>query len=198
MIKLKLILIGAGGHAHACIDVIEQEAKFEIAGIVDKDIVSDTLLGYPILGSDDDLRELRSEYDYALITVGQIKSPVIRIRLFEYAKSLGFVFPTIISPRAYVSRHALMGEGTIIMHDALINSRATIGSNCIINTKALVEHDANVEDNCHVSTGAIVNGGAMVRRGTFVGSNAVTKESVKTKENDFIKAGSLFTGYANE
>lgn len=196
--KPKLILIGGGGHCASCIDVIEQEAKFEIAGIVDNDIVSETVLGYPIIGSDDDLRDLRSEYDYALITVGQIKSPVIRIRLFKYAKSLGFVFPAIISPRAYISRYALMGEGVIIMHDALVNPRATIGKNCIINTKALVEHDAVIEDHCHVSTAAVVNGGACISKGTFVGSNAVTKESVETKENDFIKAGSLFKGYVNE
>lgn len=196
--KPKLILIGGGGHCAACIDVIEQEDKFEIAGIVDRNAIDGTLLGYPILGCDDDLQALRSSYDFALITIGQIKSPSTRVRLFECVKSLGFIPPTIISPRAYVSKHALVGEGTIIMHDALVNSRVTIGCNCIINTKALVEHDGVIEDNCHISTGAIVNGGAMVRQGTFVGSNAVTKESVKTKENDFIKAGSLFTGYAND
>lgn len=197
-LKPKLILIGGGGHCAACIDVIEQEDKFKIAGIVDKGIVSGMLLGYSMLGGDENLLELRSHYDYALITVGQIKSPATRIRLFEHTRSLGYVLPTIIAPRAYVSKHALIGEGTIIMHDALINARATIGSNCIINTKALIEHDAVVEDNCHISTGAIINGSAMVRQGTFVGSNAVTRESVKTKENDFLKAGSLFTGYAND
>jgi len=197
-VKLKLILIGGGGHCAACIDVIEQEDKFKIVGIVDKDTAGGRLLEYPILGSDDDLQALRASYDYALITIGQIKSPATRIRLFEYAQSLGFTLPIIVSPRAYVSKNALIGEGTIIMHDALINSRVTIGRNCIINTKALVEHDAIVEDHCHISTGAIVNGSAMVKQGTFVGSNAVTKESVKTKENDFIKAGSLFAGYAND
>lgn len=196
--KPKLILIGGGGHCAACIDVVEQEGRFDIAGIVDKDIARETLLGYPVLGGDDDLRELRASCDYALITIGQIKSPTTRIRLFEYAKSLGFTLPAIISPRAYVSRHALTGEGTIVMHDALVNSRATIGSNCIINTKALVEHDAVVEDNCHISTAVIVNGGTIVRKGTFVGSNAVTKEYVETRENDFVKAGSLFVGYAND
>lgn len=196
--KPKLILIGGGGHCAACIDVIEQEDKFEIAGIVDKDTAGGRLLGYPILGSDDDLQALRASYDYALITIGQIKSPSTRIRLFEYAQSLGFTLPIIVSPRAYVSKHVLIGAGTIIMHDALINSRATIGRNCIINTKALVEHEGVVEDNCHISTAAIINGGTLVRRGTFVGSNAVTKESVETKENDFIKAGSLFAGYAND
>lgn len=196
--KPKLILIGGGGHCAACIDVIEQEAKFEIVGIVDRDGTSKELMGYPILGGDDELKALRSRSEFALITIGQIKSPSARIRLFEYATSLGYTLPTIISPRAYVSKHAIAGEGTIIMHDALINSRANIGRNCIINTKALIEHDAVIGDHCHISTAAIVNGGTEVRQGTFVGSNAVTKEAAKTKENDFIKAGSLFTGHAND
>jgi len=33
--KKELILIGGGGHCTACIDVIEQEGRFAIAGIVD-------------------------------------------------------------------------------------------------------------------------------------------------------------------
>jgi sugar O-acyltransferase (sialic acid O-acetyltransferase NeuD family) len=191
-------LIGGGGHCAACIDVIEQQNIFEIAGIVEKDAADEAVLGYPILGNDEELIRLRASCDYAFITVGQIKSPSIRIQLFLYAKSLGFTMPTIVSPRAYVSKHASIGEGTIIMHDALINSRATVGSNCIINTKALVEHDGVIEDNCHISTATVINGGAVVRQGTFVGSNAVTKESAKTRENDFIKAGSLFMGYGND
>ena len=195
--KPKLILIGGGGHCAACVDVVELAKEYEIAGFVDRDANS-KLLDYPLLGSDESLAELRREFDFALITVGQIKSPAIRNRLFQQVKSMGYTLPSIISPRAYVSRHAVIGEGTIIMHDALINSRANVGCNCIINSKALVEHDAVVEDNCHISTGAIVNRGTLVRRGTFIGSNAVTKEAAKTKENDFIKAGSLFTGYANE
>lgn len=195
--KPKLVLIGGGGHCASCIDVIEQEGRFEIVGIIDKD-ASAAPLGYPLLGNDDCLQKLRSEFEYAVICVGQIKSPDIRRKLFELSKSSGFTLPVIISPRAYVSKHARIGEGSIVMHDALVNSRATIGRNCIINSKALVEHDAVVEDNCHISTGSIVNGGAIIRQGTFVGSNAATKEMVETKENDFIKAGSIFAGYANE
>lgn len=195
--KPKLILIGGGGHCAACIDVIEQQGRFEIVGIVDKD-ANAAPLGYPLLGDDERLQALRDEIEYACISVGQIKSPALRSRLFEQAKALGFTLPAIISPRAYVSRHASIGEGTIIMHDVLINARATIGRNCIINSKALVEHDAVVEDNCHISTGAIVNGGATIKRGTFVGSNAVTRESATTQEHDFIKAGSLYTGYTND
>jgi sugar O-acyltransferase (sialic acid O-acetyltransferase NeuD family) len=196
--KPKLILIGGGGHCKSCIDVIEQENKFIIAGIVDINTSISDLLAYPLLGHDEDLAKLKLNYDYALITIGQIKTPAIRVRLLDYAKSLGFKFPAIISPRAYVSKHAKIGNGTIVMHDALINAGAIVGDNCIINSKSLIEHDAVIENNCHISTGAIINGGVIVKQGSFVGSNAVTKESVDTKENDFIKAGSLFMGYANE
>jgi len=196
--KPKLILIGGGGHCVSCIDVIEQGGVFEIAGIVDNAINQGMLLGYPILGGDEDLLQLRSSYGHALVTVGQIKSPTVRSRLYDKVRSLGFELPAIVSPRAYLSRHATIGAGTIIMHDALINARASIGRNCIVNTKALIEHDAQVEDNCHISTAAIINGTSIVRRGTFVGSNAVTKEGVQTHENDFIKAGSLFMGYSHE
>jgi len=180
----------------SCIDVIEQENKFEIAGIVEKETKNGMLLNYPILGGDEDINQLRTFFDYALITVGQIKNPTTRIRLFDIVKSLGFTMPVIISPRAYVSGRASIGNGTIIMHDALINSHAVIGCNSIINSKALIEHDAVVEDNCHISTAAVINGGAIIRQGTFVGSNAVTKEGAQTRENDFIKAGEVFKGYA--
>ena len=31
----KIILIGAGGHCASCIDVIENEKKYEIIGLID-------------------------------------------------------------------------------------------------------------------------------------------------------------------
>ena len=33
--KEKIVLIGGGGHCHSVIDVIEQENKYEIIGIID-------------------------------------------------------------------------------------------------------------------------------------------------------------------
>ena len=61
--------------------------------------------------------------------------------------------PTVVSPRAYLSRHARVGGGTTVMHEAIVNCSAEIGENCIINTKALVEHDAKVGNHTHIATG---------------------------------------------
>ncbi len=190
MKKEDIILIGGGGHCHSVIDVIEQEGKFTIAGIVVNDMPKGTkVLNYEVIGSDDDLEILFKKYQYAVITVGQIRSNDVRVKLFNKLKKTGYKLPVIISPLAYVSKYATIDEGTVVMHQALINTNVKIGKNCIINTKALLEHDVTVEDHCHISTASVVNGGTKIKRNTFFGSNAVSKEVVEV--NGFIKAGSL-------
>lgn len=186
----EIILIGGGGHCKSVIDVIEQENKFTIAGIIDKkELIGQKVLGYKVIGCDDDLEELFNSYKNALVTVGQIQSPSVRIKLFNKLKSIGYNLPTIISPLAYVSQYVLIGEGSVIMHHVLVNANTKIEKNCIINTKALIEHDCLVESNCHISTASVVNGGTVIKEGTFFGSNATSKESIEC--NGFIKAGSL-------
>jgi sugar O-acyltransferase (sialic acid O-acetyltransferase NeuD family) len=188
----KIILIGGGGHCKSVIDVIEQEAKFEIIGIIDKPkLLGSKVLGYSVVGSDLDLNRLAKKYKYALITVGQIKTALIRIKLFNLAIKSGFTLASIISPKAYISKHSRIGMGTIIMHHAIVNANSFIGDNCIINTKALVEHDCSISDHCHISTNATINGGNQIGSKSFIGSNVTTKEYIKIESNSFIKAGSL-------
>jgi len=189
-LEKKIILVGGGGHCKSCIDVIEQQGKYQIAGIVDlQGKLHQKILGYEIIATDDDLPRLVNEYENFLITLGHIKSPEKRIRIFQTLKELRAKLPVIISPLAYISKHAEIGDGTIIMHHALINAGAKIGSNCIINTKALIEHDAVIGNHCHIATCAIINGGVKVGAGTFFGSNAVGKEYIEIGKNAVIGCG---------
>ena len=190
MMKREILLIGGGGHCKSVIDVIEQEDKYQIAGIVDKkELIGTDILGYKVIACDDDLERLFKDYKYAIVTLGQIKSNVIRVRLFNRLKEIGYKLPVIISPLAYVSQHSLIEEGTVIMHNALVNAGVKIGKNSIINTKALIEHDSTIEDNCHISTAAVINGGVTLKENTFFGSNSTSKEYIEI--NKFVKAGSL-------
>ena len=191
--KSKIILVGGGGHCHSCIDVIEQESTYEIAGIVDRSAMvrQNKILGYPLLGSDDDLPEIRKEVGYAHITVGQIGAASARIRLYKLLKGLDFTLPAIISPLAYVSRFANIGEGTVVMHQAIVNAGADIGVNCILNTRCLIEHDAVIGDHTHVSTSAVVNGNAAVGSRCFLGSNVAVVNGAVIPDDYIFRAGSL-------
>lgn len=186
----ELILVGGGGHCRSCIDVIEQEGRWAIAGILDvPGKVGDLVLGYPVIGSDADLETLIRGRKAFLLTIGQIKSSRVRADLYEKIKALGGELAVVLSPRAYVSPHAALGAGTIVLHGATVNAGARIGCNCIINSHALVEHDAVVESNCHISTGAVVNGGCRVEARTFVGSQAVLQEGIVIGAGSIIGAG---------
>ena len=188
----EIILIGGGGHCKSVIDVIEQEGLYKIVGIIDKhELLGKDILGYSVIGTDSNLKVLAKKHKNALITVGQIKSSDLRKKLFKLAFEAGFSFPTIASPRSYISRHAKIGQGSVVMHNALINAQAIVGSNCIINTNALIEHDSIIGDFCHISTNAVVNGGVTIGTGVFFGSCSSTKEGIVISENAFINAGSF-------
>ncbi len=184
-----LIIIGAGGHARSCIDVIESSGKYKIVGAVDNDNDKKNILGYPIIGNDKDLPYLREKYQYAFIAIGQILSAESRVKIFNYLNKLNFILPTIISPLAHISQRSKIESGTIVMHYALINANVKIGKNCIINTKALVEHDAVIENHCHISTGSIINGGVKVNKEVFIGSGSVLKNNLKIGKKTVIGSG---------
>jgi len=197
-VKKKLILLGGGGHCKSSIDVIEQAGQYDIVGIIDhQEQLGELVLGYKVIGTDNDIESLAKKGNEFLITVGQIKSPNTRERLFNQLRQCSVKMATIISPRSYVSQYAKIGEGSIIMHDALVNASVSIGKNCIINTKALIEHDAIIGDHCHISTGAVINGGMNIKQGTFFGSNATGREYAASSEVDFIKAGAVYKGQKN-
>lgn len=190
MDKPSIILIGAGGHARACIDVIEQHGQFQIAGLVGRqEEVYAQRLGYSVISTDSSLVELAKIYEYAVIAVGQILSADTRTFLYRQAVELGFKLPTIIAPTAYVSHHAIIGAGTVVMHGAIVNAGAKIGDNCIINTRSLIEHDVIVEKHSHISTGVILNGGARVGIGCFIGSGSVVREGVSIGNNSVVGMG---------
>lgn len=186
------MLLGGGGHCRSCMDVIEAEQRFSISGLIQH--VSDSnadVMGYPVLGSDNDLPSILAQHNTAFVTVGQIKSSGVRKRLYDRLRAFGAEIPVIISPMARRAPSASVEHGTILMHGSLVNANAHVGANCIINSQALIEHDAYVSDHCHVSTGARVNGGVHIGEGTFVGSGAVLKEGIRVGRGVVIGAGQV-------
>ncbi|WP_220498068.1 NeuD/PglB/VioB family sugar acetyltransferase [Stieleria mannarensis] len=190
-----LVLIGCGGHCRSCIDVVEMSGDFRITAIVGQEHeLGQKLLGYRVDSTDRDLPALVERNGNFLITIGQIETNAIRVKLYEEVVRLGGGFPTIVSPLAHVSKHASVGAGSIVMHHAIVNACASVGNNCIINSKALIEHDAAVGDHCHIATGAIVNGGAIIGEDCFVGSGTIVKQAIQIEPGLVIGAGQWIDG----
>ncbi|MBE7175746.1 MAG: NeuD/PglB/VioB family sugar acetyltransferase [Mucilaginibacter polytrichastri] len=193
--KPRLVLIGGGGHCRACIDVIEREGRYRIIGILDQvEKVGQEVLGYPIVGTDDDIGVVCKGNVSALITIGQIKTSTPRQAIYNALNKLNVSLATVISPKATVSKHAEIGAGTIVMHHVMVNAGARVGVNAILNTGCIVEHDVVIGDHCHISTNAVVNGSCFIGNNVFVGSNSTLVQNIRVSDGSFVKAGQLLSG----
>ena len=189
--KHPLILIGGGGHCKSVIEVAES-AGYEIKGILGMpdEVGKEVLPGHKVIGTDDEIPQYVEECDF-IITVGFIKNPALRIKLYNKVKAAGGRLATIIASTAHVSKYAELGEGTVIMHHAFVNAGAKIGDNCIINTFVNIEHDAEVGNQCHISTGTMVNGECKIGENCFIGSQSVCANCIEIASDIIVGAGSV-------
>lgn len=190
MNQKNLILIGGGGHCKSVIDVAES-AGYNILGVLDMpEEVGKSVLDYKVIGTDDDIPQYVGKTEF-LITVGFIKNPAIRVRIYNKVKEAGGKLATIVASTAHVSRYATLGEGTVVMHQAAVNAGAEIGDNCIINTFCNIEHDAVIGAQCHISTGTMVNGDCKVGERVFIGSQSALTNGITVGEDIIVGAGSV-------
>ena len=189
-----LILVGGGGHCKSVIEVIKGLPEYNIVGVLDpcfdskhEKFVQDV----PIIGNDDDIsRYILMGYSF-VVTVGQIKSPKIRIKLFRLIKSQNGKLPAIVAKTAYVSNNSLVADGTVVLNNAIINCNCNIGVGTIINSGAIIEHDCYIGDFCHIAPGAVLSGDAKVDNSTFIGANSVLVQGVQVGRESVIGAGSV-------
>lgn len=183
-------MIGGGGHCKSVIDVAES-AGYNILGILDMpEEVGKSVLNYRVIGTDEDISQYAEKAEF-IITVGFIKNPTTRIRIYNKIKDARGKLATIVASTAHVSRYATLGTGTVVMHQAVVNAGAKIGENCIINTFCNIEHDAVIGNQCHISTGTMVNGDCKVGDRVFIGSQSVLANGISVGDDIIVGAGSF-------
>ena len=187
--KKNLVIIGAGGHANSCTEVINLCNLFNIVGYVDSTRKNE--FNFKIIGSDEDIKKISIKNKYFFIGIGQIKNWKKRYDIYTFLNKIGVNLPFIISPNAIVAKNVTIGKGTIVMNGVIINSGAKIGSNCIINTGSIIEHDTVIEDHCHIAPGCILNGKVIVREKNFIGSGSILNNNIIISKKNVIRSGNL-------
>ena len=189
----KIVILGGGGHAKMCIDILKQMRQFEIAGLVDDVLEKGTdILGVPVIGKDDDhtLRSLReSGILYGVNGVGAVTNHRSREVLYKKLKSAGFFIPNIIHPQAVVEPSVRMGDGNQIMANATVGSSVKLGNNNIINSASVVSHDSVIGNNVHITPGAILAGSVSVGDNTIIGMGATVYLGATIGRNVVINNG---------
>ena len=188
--KRKIVLIGAGGHAKSCINLIEKLNDFKIIGLTDSK-KRGYLLNYKILGDDTILEQKKFRNINLCLSFGSIFNINLREKIFQKFKNKGFNFPILVSKESSISKFSKIGSGTMIMGNTFVNAGASIGENCIINNNSLIEHDVKIGNNSQISTSVTVNGSCKIGSNCFIGSGTIIRNNIKIKNNSFIKMASI-------
>lgn len=185
----KLAIIGAGGHAKVIIELLELLGYKELFIVTPEPITH--LLNYPVAGNDMCLPELfAAGVTEAVVAIGDNAR---RLSLAEKLGGLGFTFPALIHPAAWVSKRASLGAGTVVFAQAVVQVDSKVGSHCIINTSGSVDHDCTLQDGVHLGPGARVAGGVRIGQRSLIGIGASVLPNLSIGHRAVVGGGSVVT-----
>lgn len=179
-------LYGAGGHAKVVLDILEDQGRV-VRGVFDDRPDAAKLTGLPIQpGVRAVGREGFRRLDAPLILcVGD------NARRAELAGLLEADYAQAVHASAVISRHAVVGPGTVILHGAVVQTASQIGAHVVINALACLAHDTRIGDFVHVCPHATLCGHVEVGAGTLIGAGAVVIPCVRIGRGCTVGAGAV-------
>ncbi len=191
---IRVVGVGAGGHAKVLIEILRLLGDFELVGLLDsnRELWGTRVLGVPVLGDHAHLSELRDQgLQHAFIGVGSVGDTRPRKRLYQAVRTTGFEIVRAIHPDAVIAPSAVIGHGPAIMAGVVVNAATRIGDNVIINTGAIIEHDCVIENHVHIATGARLAGAVLVDEGAHIGLGASIRQGVHIGGEAVVGAGAV-------
>ena len=192
--SVRILGVGAGGHAKAVLDVVAALGGYQVVGLLDArtEIFGTTVGGAVVLG-DDSL--LAQHYDegvrHAFIGLGGAGDTQPRRRLYDLALAEGFEIVTLVHPSAVVSASASVGTGATVLPLAVVQAACTLGEDVIVNTGAVVEHDCRIGSHVHVASNATLASGVVVGDGVHVGAGATVRQGITVGSAALVGAGAV-------
>ena len=191
---IRVIGLGAGGHAKVVIEALQLTGGFDLAGMLDPkpEMADQRVLSVPVIGDDSMLPDLYTQgVRHAFIGLGGTGDNGPRTALYNKAASHGFDVISTIHPKAVISRSAKIGTGFTALAGAIVNAAASLGENVLVNTGAIVEHDCVIGDHVHIATGARLASTVTVGDGAHVGAGATIRQRIKIGAGALVGAGAV-------
>lgn len=186
----KIVVIGAGGHAKAVIDTIEQQGRYQIIGLLDKGkTAGDRILGYEVLGDESWLTHTDHTLDGAIVAIGDNWTRgLVRQQINRMRPELPFI--TAIHPSAVIAKGASVGAGTVVMSGSFVGCEASIGEHAVLYAHSLVEHDSRIGDYVSFAPKAATGGNVTVGDYAAIAIGVTIIHGVSIGEHSVIGAGS--------
>lgn len=185
--KVKLHIVGAGGHSKVVTDGINIKNKYSEVYLYDDNYKKiKEINNFKVISKISELNI--NKKDYYFVAIGDNS---IRKKILENLIKKNVNIATIFHKNSIVSRYSIIGKGTYIGPNAIINSNSKIDKGCIINSGSIVEHDCVIKEYSHLAPNSCLGGGVLVNSECFIGMGSIVVPNIIIKKKSFIKAGNL-------
>ena len=190
----RVVIICAGGHAREVAAIIRHQSQADceislLGFVVERDYLPrDAPIDLTMLG---DWSWFEDADRDNLAVVCAVGDPALRKRLVDKATAIGLSFTNVISPLAYVSTDATIGQGVMVFPFAVISTNSFLGDHAIVNAGSTISHDAVVDRYGTISPGVHIAGNVSLGEGCYLGIGSSVVERVSIGVWSMIGAGSV-------
>jgi sugar O-acyltransferase (sialic acid O-acetyltransferase NeuD family) len=189
----KLVVIGAGGHAHSVLSLIDRLSQFNPVALVDTVRPNgDYVYGLPIISSLEQLADFCSEQDVSNLCVAigdNFQREAMTERLNRYLPDSQF--PILVDPTAVVASDAILDPGVVVMAQAHVGAGCRLAAGCLVNTQASVDHDSSLSRFSSLAPGVITGGHVRIGERSFIGLGGRIIHGITVGNDTVVGAGSL-------
>ncbi|MBO5569412.1 MAG: lipid carrier--UDP-N-acetylgalactosaminyltransferase [Clostridia bacterium] len=181
----KLLLVGAGGFGRVVLEHASQQYDCAFLDDGEAAIVDDV----PVIGKTSEMASFYPKYRLLLVTIGNNK---LRERIYKEAAAIGYTFPNIIAPSAYISPRANVGSGCVILNNAVVQNNAKCGDGCILNPGVELHHDSSIGSFCLIYTNSVIRSLTSIGDRVWIGSTTTVSTSAIVPDDTVIPDGTTY------
>lgn len=184
----RLALLGASGHGKVVADAA-LNGGWDSVEFFDDEWPQRLSNGpWSVTGDSPALTARLNEFEGVIVSIGDC---ALRWGKHQALRAAGAPLVTVVHPAATVSKHAILGVGSVVMAGAILHIGTVMGQAGIINTGATVDHDCRLGDAVHICPGAHLSGNVQVGNGSWVGVGAAIKQGIVIGERVIVGAGAV-------
>jgi sugar O-acyltransferase (sialic acid O-acetyltransferase NeuD family) len=189
----RVIVIGGSDQGRQVVDVIEEVGDAEVVGVLDRRAAAgDQVVGYPVLGSDEDLATTAASTGATAFVVA-IGENFVRhgVLTREMARCPDLEPYRVVHPAAVVARDAVIGPGSIVLAGVVVSNGCRIGVGALLGTRASLDHDGVLGDFSSLAPGVTTGGCVEIGDRTAIGLGANVIHGVTIGADTVVGAGAL-------
>ena len=185
----KIVIYGAGGLGREIYELIDEVNKYNILGFLDDGIINNKeSVNIPILGGIEFLHNI----EYPIGVVFAISDVYVKQNIYKKILQInkGHYFPIVIAKNSYVSKRAMLSEGTIVGRYCSVSTSVQLGKLVFLNTKCDIGHDSIIGDFCSLMPSVNVSGNVSVGQRTLIGVQSAILQGINIGSDVTVGMGS--------